>query len=158
MTQLPTAPAAPVAPGVATAPAQPAPTLDQLATGINQQNFDLQRQTNAFGYLRSVLALIDLTLQQPDPHEDEERARLPFISIRIPQDGIMGDEAPDVIEIDLNTVPVAQLSKYRPLFESAAGIAGERLLGAWDGVINLTGLAAPIIATAQGQQADATDA
>jgi len=124
---------------------QPA-TLDQHAVGIDQNNRDLKRQTNAFGYFREVCQQIE-TLQT---HPNAE-VNLPHIVVRIPN---ASGAQPENFEFDLNTLkPSPQyLAQMRPVFALLAQTAGTTLMSAWDNIFNIVDEARPIITNARSKQ------
>jgi len=98
------------------------PTLAEYSTGLNQVNRELQRQTDAYGHFRSIIAALNAIAQNPDA----ARPRLPFVKVAFPSDG----EAVDV-SIDLNSMAPADLAHFRPMFSMLAERAGNELLDAW---------------------------
>lgn len=129
---------------------QPA-TLDQHAVGIDQNNRDLKRQTNAFSYFREVCQQLDAL--QSDP---KANVKLPHITIRIPNE--VG-ATPENFEFDLNSLRSQShyLLQLRPVFEMLAQGAGTTLMSAWENIFNIVEEARPIIAHARQQQKEVSD-
>ena len=121
-------------------------TLDQHAVGIDQNNRDLKRQTNAFGYFRNVCQQLE-TLQS-DPNA---AVNLPHIVVRIPNES---GAQPENFEFDLNTLKAQPqyLVQMRPVFELLAQTAGTTLMSAWDNIFNIVDEARPIITNARAKQ------
>jgi hypothetical protein len=123
-------------------------TLDQYASGINTNNYDLQRQSKAFGYLRQLIAQIE-TLAADPSKQTASLGALPILTMRIPTEG----EMPDEVEFPLNTLLAAKLYELKPLFEMMAATCGDDLIQAWNRIFALCEPARQIVesATAQSQ-------
>jgi hypothetical protein len=123
-------------------------TLEQYASGINSNNYDLQRQSAAFGYLRKLVSQIEQLEADPNKQTSSLGA-LPILSMRIPGEG----EVPDEVEFPLNTLPAARLCALKPLFEMMAATCGDDLIQAWNRIFALCEPARQIVeaATAQAQ-------
>jgi hypothetical protein len=120
-------------------------TLEEYAAGVHQANFDLQRQSSAFGYLRDVCAMMRELETQPDKIQQKA---LPRIYVLIPTDGT----APDKMEMDLNTLPTDYAVTTKPMFEMFASSAGAQLQQAWARIHQLNNGAQAILQIANQAQ------
>jgi len=168
--QLGQAAAAAGAPGAAAAPApgqaitsgqqapvqapaeQPAPpqarqgTLEEYAAGIHSTDFDLQRQTDAFNYFRTVVGQLRAVAQDPNANVGE----LPFITFTYPTtDG----EAPGEFKLDLGTLNPQVLVQFESLFAMVAAEVADNVMQAWMNINEITNNAMQIVAQARSQRA-----
>lgn len=121
------------------------PTLEEYAAGIENVNFELQRQSQAYGHFRSVLQQLDKLDADPSAKLEQQ---LPFVLVKFPQKG----DTPGEMKIDLNSLPTATLLLFRPVFELLSQGAGEGLLTAWESIHNVTEATKPIVTAARKAQ------
>lgn len=121
-------------------------TLEEYASGFDQVNRELQRQTDAYGHFRAVVNTLDA-----DGEEAEHAAALPFVIFRFP---VSGAQVPGEIKLDLNVLPLETRVAFRPLFEQLVEHCGDALLAAWDNIITLTTEAASVVNKAKTARAD----
>lgn len=117
-------------------------SLADYATGVDQLNRELQRQSAAYGHFRTVLQHIDALAADPNYKLPEQ---LPFVIVRFPQQG----PSPGEMKIDLNALPVATVISFRPVFELMTQSAGEGMLGAWENLQRVANETSRIVAAAR---------
>lgn len=119
-------------------------TLPECAQGLKVANLDLQRQTDAYGYLREVVRKLAAIGSGSDVVEG-----MPTLYMRFP---MTDSDSPGEIRLDLNTVPAGTLLEMRTLFDKLCELTGESLLTAWDRIHQVAAMAKPLTDAAKSSQ------
>lgn len=140
---------------MATGQPQPQGSLDSYAMGLNQVNLDLQRQTNAYAYLKQMMQAVQFVAQQPpteqlSPEQLADLPKLPVLMLRVPPVDPK-QQQPDIVELDLNTFGRAEQGSTLAVFQGFTDAVAQKLLQAWDNVHNIDGAANRIVQNARQQ-------